>query len=275
MLAIKIKSLLIVFFFLIVLNVFAIHDNKPVGARSAAMGNASVALSDFWSAHNNQAGLAYYKNIAAGFYYEDNFLIKELGLKYAAVVLPTKSGVFGLTTSYFGYTQYNESKLGLAYSKSFGERFSAGIQLDYLSTRIAENYGNKGAVTFELGIRAQLSKNLYLGAHVFNPVNIKIAEYNDERLPTIMRLGLSYNFSEKIIACVETEKDINYDPVLKAGMEYHIIKEIYIRAGISTNPTLNTFGFGVEFKKLKFDFASSIHQTLGYSPQLSLIYNIK
>jgi|AntAceMinimDraft_16_1070373.scaffolds.fasta_scaffold08022_2 hypothetical protein len=275
MFTIKIKSLLIVFFFLITLNVFAIHDNKPVGARSSAMGNASVALSDFWSAHNNQAGLAYYKNIAAGFYYEDNFLIKELGLKYAAVVLPTNSGVFGLTTSYFGYTQYNESKLGLAYSKSFGEKFSAGLQLDYLSTHIAENYGNKGAVTFELGIRAQLSKNLYLGAHVFNPVNIKIAEYNDERLPTIMRLGLSYNFSEKIIACVETEKDINYDPVLKAGMEYHIIKEIYLRAGISTNPTLNTFGFGVEFKKLKFDFASSIHQTLGYSPQISLIYNIK
>ena len=82
-----------------------------------------------------------------------------------------------------------------------------------------------------------------------------------------------YNFSNKIIVIAEAEKNISYKPVYKAGIEYHIIKEIYLRTGIATNPTLNTFGIGIELKKIKIDFASSFNQTFGYSPQISMVYN--
>jgi len=70
-------------------------------------------------------------------------------------------------------------------------------------------------------------------------------------------------------------KDIDKKAIFKAGIEYRIIEKIYVRGGITSDPTLYTFGFGINFKKLKIDFASSMHQTLGYSPQISIIYTFK
>ncbi len=265
--------ILIILFFS--LRLFAADDNPCVGARSSGMGHSSVALSDFWAVQNNQAGLSDFKNIALGFYYNNPFFLKELSLKTAAFVLPTKSGVFGVNLNYFGYKLYNESKLGLAYAKSFGKMFSTGIQLDYVSTHIGENYGSKNVLTFEVGIRSQLNKNLCIAAHIFNPIRAKIADYNDERVETIIKLGVLYSFSDKLLVTVETDKYIDYKPVLKAGVEYSILKKTYLRMGISTNPSIYTFGFGLNFKRLKIDFATTIHQVLGSSPQISLVYDIK
>jgi hypothetical protein len=259
---------------LISIGLFATGEDFPIGGRSAGMANSSVTLNDFWSIHNNQAGLTGVKNFSAGMYYEDRFGLKNLSLKAGAIVLPTKSGgVFGLSMTYFGYSQYNESKIGLAYAKSFGEKFSVGIQLDYLSTHIAENYGNRSAVAGEIGLRYQINTKLCIAGHIFNLNRAKIADYNDERIPTVARLGLSYAFSGKIIVTAESEKDIQYDPVFKAGIEYHPIDMLYFRTGISTNPVLNAFGFGLEFKNFKLDFAASYHQTLGFTPQFSIIFN--
>ena len=248
------------------------NDNYPEGGRSSAMAGASVALIDFWALQNNQAGLAFLDKFSAGVYFENRFLVKELSLNAASVVLPTRSGVFGLNVSYFGYSKFNDCKVGLAYARSFGDVLAFGLQLDYLRTSIAENYGSKGVVSFELGIMSKITKNLTVGAHVYNPARVKIAEYSDERIPTIIRLGASYKIAGNFILCLEAEKDIDFPAVLKAGFEYKIIEKIFVRCGVASNPSLYSFGFGLNFKKLKIDFSSTIHQVLGYSPQISLIY---
>lgn len=273
----KARFLLLIFIF--VLSVFSLKaqkENVPIGGRSAAMSGASVTADDFWAAHNNQAGMAYYKNIAAGVYYENRFLVKELGLKSFSFVCPIKkSGVIGLNVSNFGYSQYNETKVGLAYAMAFGPKFSAGVQLDYLYTHIGDVYGNKGVVTFEVGLRSEIIKNLVIAAHVFNPIGIKVASYDKEKVPTIFKVGIAYTFPEKAVIAIETEKDLTRKPIFRAGLEYHIVKPIYIRVGISTNPTTNSLGAGFEFYKFKFDISASYHYVLGFSPQASLIYNFK
>jgi len=259
--------------FLISSSCFATGENWAIGGRSAGMGNASVTLNDLWAIHNNQAGLAGIKNISAGIYYENLYGLKELGLKAGVVELPTKSGVFGLSMSYFGYSQYNESKIGLAYAKSLGTKFSVGVQLDYLGIHIGENYGNTSAVAAEIGLLYKISKKLNIGAHIYNPTRAKIANYNNERVPTVFRLGLSYIFSDKVIVAAETEKDIQYNAAFKAGIEYHPVKQFYFRAGISTDPVLDAFGFGLELKNFNLDFAATYHQTLGFTPQVSIIFH--
>lgn len=248
------------------------NDNTPTGGRSSAMGSASVALSDFWSVHNNQAGLAGFTNIAAGIYFENRYLMKELSQKSGAFVMPSRSGVFGMSYDYFGSTLYNESKIGFAFARSFGSNFSAGIQLDYLNTHLSENYGNHGAFTFEVGVQARINKNLVMGAHVFNPLNVKISSETSERIPAIIRIGAGYNFSETLLLTGEIEKNITLKTRVKSGVEYRVVKQAFIRAGITTNPMTYSFGFGIDLKKLKVDLASTMHQVLGYSPQLSISY---
>ncbi len=254
---------------------YCTNDNYPFGGRAAGMGNAAVTLYDPWAVSHNQAGLAQMENSAAGVYFENRFLVQELSLGAGAFILPTHSGVFGASFTYFGFELYNESKVGLAYARGFGERFSAGIQLNYHNTYIAEDYGNKGALTVEMGAIYHIVKGLSIGAHIFNPTRAKIAEFADERIPTIFRTGLSYEFSQKVMVVVETEKSINHDPVFKFGIEYHITEPFYIRGGIGTNPTSNSFGFGLELGKLKVDLASSFHHVLGYSPQVSFLYEMR
>jgi len=253
----------------------AAHDNVPEGGRSAALANASVALTDFWSLQNNQAGLAFYNRPAGGIYFENRYMVKEMSMKAGGVVMPVKAGVLGLNISYFGYPKYNESKFGLAYARSFGDMLAVGVQLDYLHTSIDENYGKKGVATFEIGLLSKINKHLSIGAHIFNPIQAKLTDYDNERIPAIIRIGAAYSFDENILVTVEAEKDTRMDPVLKCGLEYRIIEQIYVRGGISTNPGLYSFGFGLDFKKLRIDFSSSVHEVLGYSPQISLIYNFK
>ena len=264
-------------------TVLSSNYTVPIGGRSAGIGNTSVTFNDFWSVFNNQAGLAEFNSIAAGFYFENRFLVKELSLRAGAFVIPTKSGVFGVSLNYFGYSKYNEKKIGLAYGRSLSERFSVGVKLDYLSTAIAEDYGNKRMVTFELGIRSQLNENIVIAAHLFNPVRVKLEDEFDERIPTVFKLGISYSLTEQLLFVIETEKDLNFKPLIRGGIEYEIIEQASVRMGYSSIPSTSgsdnysiasvyTFGFGLKFNKLMIDFSSSLHQILGWSPQVSIVY---
>jgi hypothetical protein len=251
---------------------FAGNENLPVGARSGAMANASVTLSDVWSAHQNQAGLAWLKNPEASIYSEMKYLNKATSLNAVAFAMPTKQGVFALSVNRFGYSQYNESKVGLAFAKTFGEKFSLGAQFDYLNTYVGDNNGSKSGITMEIGFQAKVTNALTIGGHLYNPTRTKLAAYNNERVPTIFKLGIQYTFSDNVLAVAEIEKDIYNKPLVKLGVEYRIIKSIYVRGGVSTNPVKSSFGVGAYYKSFKFDFSSSFHQQLGYSPAINISY---
>jgi len=193
--------------------------------------------------------------------------------------------VLGASFSHFGYTQYNEQMFGLAYARSFGTSFSAGIQLDYLSTKIGENYGTKGELTFEAGFISRLNDRTHIAAHVFNPLHIGISGNRTEEIPTIFKFGFAYAFTDRILATVETEKNISYKAGYRGGLEYNIREKVSVRMGYSTCPSPSgssminypafyTFGFGLNLKRFTLDVSSSVHFVLGWSPHFSFIYKI-
>ena len=251
---------------------FAGNDNIHFGGRSAGMGHASVTLSDVWSSHHNQAGLGWLTKVEAGVFAQNRFLVKEMNYMGFAYAHPVKSGAFALSFTNFGYSQYGESKLGLAYGMKFSERITGGVQINYHNTRIGNNYGSASVLSTEMGLQAKLTSTLELGLHLFNPTQAKLNDFNDERIPTIMRLGMAYTFSNKVFITLEAEKDIDFPANFKAGIEYKANDKIYLRGGIGASPTAATFGVGVYHKGLKLDLASSYHQVLGFIPEVSLTY---
>src|SRR5436190_1480934 len=87
--------------------IFAGGDNYFAGARFGAMGFTAVSLSDLWSTHHNQAGLAFLTKPQGGAYYENRYLLKETGLSAFAFALPlTRGGTIGFAYSSFGYSLY-------------------------------------------------------------------------------------------------------------------------------------------------------------------------
>jgi len=236
------------------------------------MSNASVGLSDVWSNQHNQAGLAFVRNISGGAYYENKFMLRELSTRAGALALPVRGGTFGLLVSNFGYRLYSENKCALSFAKAFGEKFSMGIAMDYLNVMLGEGYGRKDMLVAEIGMLSKPLKNLTLGVHIYNPTRTKIAAYNNEHTPTIFRFGGNYVFSDKVLLAAETEKDIAHKALFKTGLEYQLLKALYLRAGISTNPVLSSFGFGLRLKNLQADLSSNYNQVLGFSQQLGLTY---
>ncbi len=241
---------------------------KIEAGKSAAMSNTSVTMTDIWSVYNNQAGLGYLTNISAGIFHQSGF-VKQQNLQGIGFAFPTKTGTIAASYSYFGFSQYNEMQAGLAFGRSFTRYFAAGLQLNYLSTRIADNYGSSNTVHFEVGVLSQPIENLFIGAHVYNPSRSKIG---DEVIPTIFKLGAGYLFSDKVYFGIETEKDLKHDAVFKSGLHYQLIEYVSLQTGISTNPTRYSFGVGFHFTNIHAHVGFLRHQTLGFTPSFTLGY---
>lgn len=267
------KKLVLLIFIGIHLRALAQNGHLLSGARSSALGTASIALNDEWGVIHNQAGLGNVRQTVTGFYYENRFFIKELSLKSVILAVPIKAGTIASSFTNFGYPAYNENKLNLSFAKAFSNTFSMGIALDYLNTSIAE--GNTHFTTFigEVGILTKLNKNINLGVHLYNPTRSKTSKNSNEHVPTIMRLGFCYQAAETLILLTETEKDLNRKPVFKAGIEYRVLTHFFLRTGIRTDPLLTSYGFGFQLQQLKLDISGNYHQTLGFTTQLGFSYS--
>ena len=267
-------------FLIVSFTIICIHANasdvlRTCGSRTTSLANCSVAISDFWSCHNNIAGIASQKDIGIGFSYQNKFMLKELGYKNAGVLYPFKIGVITVTASQFGYNLYNENIIGLGLARNFGNKLRIGLKLDYLFFKIAEDYDNKSTATFELGIQYQINESLCLGAYVFNPINVKLKSINKDKIPIIMRLGFSYFVNKDFMISSEIEENFEYDFSYRFGLEYEIYKNIFIRSGIQLKPELFTFGIGYSYNWCVIDICAQMNQTLGTSLDCSFIFKIK
>lgn len=248
---------------------------QPSGGRTSSLGNCSVASNDFWSCINSPAGFASQKEISIGFSYQNKFLLKELGYKNAGILLPLNIGVIGVSFSQFGYNLYNENIIGLGFARNFGDKLRIGLKLDYLFFKFPENYENKSAPTFELGIQYQINESLCLGAYFFNPINVKLRTINRDKIPIIIRLGFSYHITKDFLITSEIEENFEHNFSYRIGLEYDIYKNIFLRSGFQLNPEIFTFGVGYNYKWCIIDVCAQMNQELGTSINCSFIFNIK
>lgn len=245
----------------------------PVGARSAGLAHATVTLTDLWATHHNQAALAGLEQAGASVYYENRFLISDLNLQAATFAIPvSKYGTFGVSYARFGNRLFNQSRYGLAYGKQLFPFLSVGLQLNYMHTHLAEGYGDRHSFVAEIGLLSQITPRFRAGFHAYNLTRTALAEGNDERVPMNFRLGLSYEFSKKVLALVEVEKDMELDPQLKIGFEYLPVEQLAIRVGMGTLPMHVDIGIGLRLRGFMFDIAGSVHPVLGFSPKAGLTY---
>jgi len=259
-------------FFCLPAVVLCTNPWRPSGARQAGFGGASVGVSDVWSASNNQAGLAFFQVPAVGIYFTNAYFLEQLSTKAIAASFPLKNGTFGVTANYFGYTYHNEINAGLSYAQRFGKSFAAAVQLDYLHFGQGgyADLQNKSNVSFELSIIGNITKNLSVGAHVFNPVNVKYNEY--ATIPACYRLGLGWFPVKDVLIAAEIEMQTNQKENIKCGVEYTPIRMLSLRTGFSSSPQLWNFGVGLNLKDFTIDLTPSWDMTLGWSTHASVSY---
>lgn len=251
-------------------------DNYFAGARSVSLANAVVSVSDTWSTFHNQATLANCQSFSAGVFYESRYLIDELSQAAVSIVLPaTLNGTLGFSFSQMGKGTFKESKIGLAYAKHLSEKINAALQFDYFTFRFPENDRSYGFPTFEAGVSYKTTQQLTLGFHVFNPIKNGIETYyGKEKTAAIFRFGGHYQFQDMLMIVFEIEKKTAFKPIVKSGLEFWPVKNLALRVGVSGKPVQLTSGIGYKFAKITTNIAFSYHGNLGFSPSVSVNYQL-
>jgi len=247
---------------------------KPVAASYIGLGAYSLNHIDAFSFISNQASLAQIQTVSAGVYAERRFLLNELNNYTAAFGLPTSTGNFGLKANYYGFSDYNETQLGLAYGRKLGNKVDIGAQFNYYSIRIP-TYGDASAISFELGAILHVTDKLHAGVHVTNPVGGKFGEEQQEKLSSVYSIGLGYDASEKFFISMEIDKEEDEPVNVNAGMQYKFLPQLLARAGMSTATSTAWFGLGLTIKTIRIDVTASYHPQLGVTPGLLFLFNFK
>jgi hypothetical protein len=248
----------------------------PSGGHPTGMGNAFISQFDITAAYHNQAGLAKLESYSMSVFYENRFLINEMSFRGILFGIPTKTANFALHYSAFGPAKWMESALSVACSKQLSAKLAAGIQLNYFGMKLPEENITESSCGAELGIIWQTTSKTFVGIHLANPFSIPIITYSyNEKIPFRFRAGCHTFLSENFLISIEAEKIENTKPILKFGMEWETIPSLYLRGGYNTGPTKLFAGLGYQYRFLRTDLAFSYHQFLGFTPSISISFNIK
>ncbi len=243
------------------------------GGQQAGFDHCSVALTGFWGVQNNVAGMAVVEKFSVGTGFQNGYLSPHLGTADLALVYPSPFGRLGASFRYFGYSMFHQMQMSVSYARFLGKKIRAGVQLVYVQTGFGDIYGQRGNFTFGIGFQADISENLILGFSIFNPLPAKPEGEADVEIPGIFKLGLAYAITRDLLVTVEAEKNTFWQPVVvRGGMEYRFKKQFFFRAGVATSGDIFAIGFGWKKNKLQIDLASTMHQSLGFSPQVSLVF---
>lgn len=268
-------SLVLIFLFKLVFSSAAL-ENRISGARSAALGNATVADSHPESLMHNTAGLGFIRRTTVLAVYESRYSVREYSQMSAGIVIPTRrAGTWGLALCQFGTGEYREHKLGLQYARTFGHRWSAGLQFDRMSVWFPENITPALAFTMEGGVIFRPGERLHTGIHVFNPVNSPFNMPSGKiPLPWSVRFGESWHITEGLVWSVEMEKIRHHRFLVRTGIEFAPIPGFHLRTGICGRPFNPSFGMGFPISRIVVDMAFSYHGNLGFSPLVGLNYSL-
>lgn len=249
----------------------ALHAQNNLGSRLKALGSAGTALQDVWTLQQNSAGAANIEQAIFAMGYEQHFLNPELSTQSAVLGIPVNNYVLGLSFQRYGITEYMEQTAGLALSRSFSAALSISLAMKYHQVGIPV-YGTGHAISVDAGMQYSLNDKIRLGSYIYNPGRSGIKGLSGSNILSGISVGISYMFSDKVLFISDLNKMLDFGVNIRMGIEYQIIKRFYLRGGLSTNPVMQTGGFGVKFRRFSLDAAVSSHPRLGYSPNLSFSY---
>jgi len=130
--------------------------------------------------------------------------------------------------------------LGLA--ARISEKFSLGLSIKYYYYKLYEEI-NSTSLGFDIGALYRLNENFNISL-VISDINSKYKwdtspEYGqngittEDKFPNIRKIGISYRNKEiGILGAIEFENSNTQTNILRAGVEYNIYDQLYIRGGI-------------------------------------------
>ncbi len=253
--------------------VLAAFENVDISPRARGMGDAAVAVADdAFAPYFNPAGLARITGVTLG-----NSYVKPYGLDfseqmYLGGVIPGTSrlGNFGFGIRRFAVT-YEDVDLatettytlahGIMLFEDLHSSVSVGTALNFYSLEFGETVtgidpGSDVVGGLDVGLLVTVHRRTRIGVMVKNLNNPQIGEDNQE-LTSRLHGGIAYLPYEGVTTTFEFENTIDGETQYHGGMEFAILGDLFLRAGVITNPNKMTGGFGYMYQGFMVNYGYS------------------
>ena len=225
-------------------------------------------------ANANAALLPQYKTFTATIYGEKRFLLDDLSLVEAGVVMPVAEGGFGLQASSFGSALYNENKIGLAYGRLLGPKVAVGVQFNYRHHQVA-GYGSAGRLGADAGFLYLFSESLVAGLQLINVAGTSSRYLKKEETPKGLEAGIGYAPSEAFNISTRVNKMAGRPVQVQGALQYRVLQELQATLAVETGTSTFYFGAGYQLSPIWLEAAASWHPHLGISPGIMITFKKK
>ncbi len=284
------KKILIITFLLIKINILANVQPYPllsysVSVKANALGNSYNSL--VWDVFNtvlNPAinGVLDRKNVGVS----SSLLYENTIIGCIAYFHPTlEKGNFSLNIIYLDsygakrtdeFNRYLDSEFSytnilsvIGWGKEILLRkLYVGGNIKFLSDNIG-NY-SRNCFTTSLGVIYKMTNSIFFASNLNNLLNINLSDTEDVILIGI-NFGLGIKLFENLSLGLDIGKNRNNSNVFDTysfGLEYTAMNLLSLRVGRSNLE--NTFGFGINYKNLEFNYATVIQNYLGISHRVAV-----
>lgn len=185
----------------------------------------------------------------------------------------------------------SENQFFIAVSNRFSDKIAVGIAFKFYVFKLYEDFSSNG-VGLDIGLLYSYNDALTF-SFVMADINSKYewdsgkiygtsGSITKNKFPLLTKIGASYNFKEDgIITSIEFENSNAGSKYIRAGIEYNIFTDLFIRAGIDRINLLNSeiplrpsFGFsyfymlnnlklGIDYAFVIEPYSSSDHHIIG------------
>ncbi len=257
---------------------YPMFEQREPGARITAMGNAGVAFTeDIYSPYINPAGLVFMNNFSVLFSYYSLYPYLEGmdSIKYINFCggIPLHN-LCTVAVSYnsFGFDYYKETTFLIAPAFNLFYRMGLGFNLKFYNVNI-KNMGNASTVGVDMGIIAKIYQGFSIGAYI-NNINSPTIGKDSEEIPQYGVVGIEFIPINGLSLNFDVQKVVDKKLNIRAGQEFRIIRYLFIRSGVQSDPTKYSLGIGINYHLLSFDYALLIHNTLGNQHIISLKFSL-
>jgi hypothetical protein len=248
------------------------QNTLSTGARSLSLSGATVATGDVWSFFTNPAATVKVLRPTFSVCYENKFLLAAFQQQALVGAIPIRKGIVQFGLKFDGSTLFRNDMFGVAYGLRLSDKISVGTSMRLQQLRI-QNYGSQLQLFSDIGLYLDMSEKLKIGLSVLG-----LGSHQDlDKIivfPTILKSGISYQPSPKLMLLGEFEKALLQPLSFKGGIEYKTNESFLLRVGMNSRQKSLSTGIGYVLKtKLSIELGTNWQQLFGWSPHAGIVYS--
>ncbi|PID79613.1 hypothetical protein CSA17_03330 [bacterium DOLJORAL78_65_58] len=254
-------------------SALAAFEDVAVSPRARGMGETGVAVPDGpYATYLNTAQLGDLTRNHLVASYVQPFSLSFADYYHLGVAVPLgrDKGGFGFSFSQFQVEHQDvdlldETQLSLGYGRTLysdvHSSIALGAALSMYHLKFGETItgldpGNDSALGLDVGLLATVHKRTRVGVMVKNINNPQIGIDQEELAHRIVG-GVSYEPYAGVITTFEIDNELGQDVQYHGGIEMLVVDNFALRAGVTTNPSKLTAGFGYQLHPVSLNYGFS------------------